>query len=104
MKPFLPLENITFDTLEQPIHEHPVIIFYDEYTERYWYLKARSKYDRNGNVKVKYRGEIEVSRNKWKKGWYSLSKRFVYCTIKVDKKANITMLAFLSTFKIPDFY
>ncbi|UWW01340.1 hypothetical protein RRG49_01355 [Mycoplasmopsis felis] len=68
MKPFLPLENITFDTLEQPIHEHPVIIFYDEYTERYWYLKARSKYDRNGNVKVKYRGEIEVSRNKWKRG------------------------------------
>ncbi|WP_322908601.1 hypothetical protein RRG37_01775 [Mycoplasmopsis felis] len=67
MKPFLPLENITFDTLEQPIHEHPVIIFYDEYTERYWYLKARSKYDRNGNVKVKYRGEIEVSRNKWKR-------------------------------------
>ncbi|WXA51935.1 hypothetical protein RRG58_06835 [Mycoplasmopsis cynos] len=67
IKPFLPLENITFDTLEQPIHEHPVIIFYDEYTERYWYLKARSKYDRNGNVKVKYRGEIEVSRNKWKR-------------------------------------
>ncbi|WP_416321771.1 Mbov_0400 family ICE element protein [Mycoplasmopsis felis] len=67
MKPFLPLENITFDTLEQPIHEHPVIIFYDEYTERYWYLKARSKYDRNGNVKVKYRGEIEVPRNKRKR-------------------------------------
>ncbi|WP_322901747.1 Mbov_0400 family ICE element protein [Mycoplasmopsis felis] len=67
MKPFLPLENITFDTLEQPIHEHPVIIFYDEYTERYWYLKARSKCDRNGNVKVKYRGEIEVPRNKWKR-------------------------------------
>ncbi|MCU9938192.1 hypothetical protein NWQ34_00445 [Mycoplasmopsis felis] len=48
---------------------------------------SKSKYDRNGNVKVKYRGEIEVPRNKWKKGWYSLSKRLIYWTIKARQKS-----------------
>lgn len=57
-------KDITFDILEIKLGHHPIIIFYHEYNEEYYYVKARSAYDRNKNLKTPYEGEIFVPKAK----------------------------------------
>ncbi|VEU59345.1 Mbov_0400 family ICE element protein [Mesomycoplasma neurolyticum] len=59
--------EITFDRFEGPIKHRPIVIFRDEYAEitedgkiieKYYYIKARSAHDENGNIKIAKKGEI----------------------------------------------
>ncbi|WP_033161553.1 Mbov_0400 family ICE element protein [[Mycoplasma] collis] len=53
-------KSIIFDRNLNPLKHRPIIIFYDDYYDEYFYIKARSAYDANGNKKEKYQGEIFI--------------------------------------------
>lgn len=53
-------DSLIFTSLEEPVDAHPVVVFYDSNTDLYYYVKARSKYKKNGKIKKKLKGEIEI--------------------------------------------
>ncbi|MGZ9428420.1 Mbov_0400 family ICE element protein [Mycoplasma sp. 1012] len=61
MKPFFPEESITFDRLEDDFHKHPVIIFYNEWEEIYYYLKCRSSI-KHKNFRHELNGEYLIKK------------------------------------------
>ncbi|MBG0730751.1 Mbov_0400 family ICE element protein [Mycoplasma sp. 'Moose RK'] len=53
-------DSLIFSSLEEPVDAHPVVVFYDSNTDLYYYVKARSKYKKNGEIRKKLKGEIEI--------------------------------------------
>ncbi len=53
-------DSLIFTSLEEAIEAHPVVIFYDSNTDLYYYVKARSKHKKNGEIRKKLKSEIEI--------------------------------------------
>ncbi|MDW2906559.1 hypothetical protein R7V41_03205 [Mesomycoplasma ovipneumoniae] len=49
-----------FTSLEETIEVHRVVIFYDSNTDLYYYVKARSKHKKNGEISKKLKSQIEI--------------------------------------------
>lgn len=64
-KPILFEESIVFDLAGNPlIHSHPIIVFYDQDEDEYWYVGARSAFDNKGNERVPFKEEIKIKASK----------------------------------------
>ncbi|ASD29221.1 hypothetical protein CEG41_00690 [Ureaplasma parvum] len=64
-KPVIFEKSIVFDLVGKQIESHPVIVFYDDTKNEYWYLGARSSYffDKNTEKwekKKPFEGEFEI--------------------------------------------
>ncbi|WP_025755710.1 Mbov_0400 family ICE element protein [Mycoplasmopsis cricetuli] len=67
MKPFFTNDknnSIIFDRFENQIPYSPIILFYDDYEEMYYYIKYRSAIDRKENLKEPINNEVFVSKSK----------------------------------------
>ncbi|WP_033160893.1 Mbov_0400 family ICE element protein [[Mycoplasma] collis] len=52
--------SVVFNRSLEQLSHRSIIIFYDDYYNEYHYIKTRSSYDKNGNKKNKYEGEIFI--------------------------------------------
>ncbi|MGY6172044.1 Mbov_0400 family ICE element protein [Candidatus Mycoplasma pogonae] len=72
--PFFTIDEtvLSFNTLEDELGHHKILIIYNEYKKEFCYLTTRSARNKQGNLKKSYKGEILIT----KKDTYKTNKSF----------------------------
>ncbi|WP_025755711.1 Mbov_0400 family ICE element protein [Mycoplasmopsis cricetuli] len=96
-----PDKSVVFQRNLDQLQHKPIIIFHDDFNDKYYYIKARSAYDGNGFKKKPYQGEIFVpTANKGlltKDSYVYTTQIFSIKRIDLEKIVNKDSHTFLTT-------